>query len=52
MASDAMPGMPITVGNHAWVNQDGESVDEIERRFAAFAQGGKVLRRSRGQLME
>ena len=43
MASDAMPGKPITVGNNVWVNQDCESVDEIERLFKAFGEGGKVV---------
>ena len=40
---DAHPpqGMPITVGNNVWVNQDCKSVDEIERLFAALARGGK-----------
>jgi PhnB protein len=42
MASDTMPGMPFVVGNNFQINIDCESVDEIERVFAAFGAGGKV----------
>lgn len=42
MASDTMPGMPFKPGNTFWVNVDCESVPEIEKLFAAFAEGGKV----------
>ena len=43
MASDTMPGMPFTAGNNIWVNIDCESVAEIEKLFAAFSAGGKVI---------
>ena len=43
MASDTMPGMPFVVGNNVWITQDCESVDEIERLFAAFSDGGQIL---------
>jgi PhnB protein len=43
MASDALPGMPFTQGNNYWVNCDCDSVEEIEKVFAALGEGGKVL---------
>jgi PhnB protein len=42
MASDTMPGMTFTPGNNVINNVDCESVDEIERVFAAMSEGGKV----------
>ena len=42
MASDMMPGMPFIRGNNVWITQDCESVEEIERLFAAFSEGGRV----------
>jgi PhnB protein len=45
MASDTMPGMPgmpFTQGNNFSVSIDCESVEEIDRLFAALGQGGKV----------
>jgi PhnB protein len=42
MASDTMPGMTFTPGNNVINNVDCESVDEIERVFAAMSDGGKV----------
>jgi PhnB protein len=42
MASDTMPGQPFTTGTNCWVNVDCETVEEIERLFKAFAEGGKV----------
>ena len=43
MASDPMPGSPITQGNNVWVNIDCDSVEEIETCFAALGAGGKVV---------
>jgi len=43
MASDAMPGGTLTVGNNVWVNIDCDTVAEIEKLFAAFSEGGTVL---------
>lgn len=43
MASDTMPDVPYTVGNNVWVTQDCDSVEEIDRIFAAFSAGGQVL---------
>jgi PhnB protein len=42
MASDTMPGMPFTAGNNVHVNVDCESVEEIERIFAAMSDGAKI----------
>ena len=42
MASDTMPGMGFTKGNNVHVNVDCESVEEIERVFAAMSQGAQV----------
>jgi PhnB protein len=42
MASDTMPGMPFTQGNDVHVNVDCETVEEIDRIFAALSEGGKV----------
>jgi PhnB protein len=42
MASDTMPGMPFQQGNNFSVNINCESLEEIERLFAAFGEKGKV----------
>ncbi|CAN5732883.1 VOC family protein [soil metagenome] len=41
MASDTMPGMPFTQGNNFSVSVDSESVEEVDRLFAALGAGGK-----------
>jgi PhnB protein len=43
MASDTPPGKTQKVGDNVWVNLDCSSVDEIERVFAAFSEGGTVV---------
>jgi PhnB protein len=43
MASDTMPGQPFTKGTNCWVNVDCDTVEEIERFFKAFAEGGTVV---------
>ena len=43
MASDAMPGMPLIKGNNAWLSINCHSVEEIDKLFVAFGEGGKVL---------
>jgi PhnB protein len=43
MASDPMPNNPVVFGNNVWITQECESIEEIERVFAAFAEGGKVV---------
>lgn len=42
MASDSMPGTPYTQGNNFHVAVQCDSVDEIERVFERFAEGGSV----------
>lgn len=42
MASDTPPEMPSQQGNNFSVSLDCESLDEIERLFAAFSKNGKV----------
>ncbi len=42
MASDAMPGMPLQRGNNFSVSINCESLEEIERLFAALSNNGKV----------
>jgi PhnB protein len=42
MASDTMPGQPFKMGDNVHVNIDCDSVEEIERLFKAFSEGGKV----------
>jgi PhnB protein len=42
MSSDTMPGMPTQAGNNFWVCLQCDSLEEIERVFAALAEGGKV----------
>jgi len=43
MASDSMPHVPLVLGNNVWVTQDCDSIEEIERLFAAFGEGGSVM---------
>jgi PhnB protein len=40
MASDTMPDMPFTRGNNFAVNIACDTIEEIERYFAAFNKGG------------
>jgi PhnB protein len=42
MASDIMPGMAFQQGNASWIMVPCESVAQIEKLFAAFAENGKV----------
>ena len=42
MASDSMPGTPYSQGNNFHVAVHCDSVAEIERVFARFAEGGSV----------
>jgi PhnB protein len=42
MASDTMPGMPFQQGNNFSVAVGCESLQDIERLFAAFSEKGKV----------
>jgi PhnB protein len=42
MASDTMPGMPFTPGTNFSISIQCESMEEIQRLFAAFGEGGKV----------
>jgi PhnB protein len=42
MASDAMPGMAVHQGDNFFVNIGCESVQEIEKLFAALGEKGKV----------
>src|SRR6478672_8856856 len=42
MASDTMPGMPFQQGNNFSISVNCESLDEIQRLFAAFSENGKV----------
>jgi PhnB protein len=42
MASDRPPGKPINPGNNFAVSVDCESMEEIQRVFAALAEKGKV----------
>jgi PhnB protein len=42
MASDNMPGMRYTQGNSYWVSVQCESLEEIEKLFPLFSDGGKV----------
>lgn len=43
MASDTMPGVPITQGSNFFVSIDCESVAETEKLFSAFSEAGKVI---------
>lgn len=42
MASDTMPGQPLTQGNNAHVSVDCETIEETDRFFAALSEGGTV----------
>ena len=42
MLSDTMPGMPTPAGNNVQVTLDFDDVQDMTRRFAALAEGGKV----------
>jgi PhnB protein len=42
MASDSMPGTPLQQGNNFSVSISCESLQEIERMFAALSEKGKV----------
>ena len=42
MASDTMPGQPRTAGTNFSISLMPESVEEIERLFAAFSENAKV----------
>lgn len=42
MASDIQPGSPFTQGNNCYINIACESDAEIDKLFAALAEGGKV----------
>ena len=41
-ASDTQPGDDVTIGNNVQVCIDCETVDEIDRLFAAFAKGSQI----------
>ncbi len=42
MASDTMPGMPLTQGNNFSITIECESVAEAERLYSALGEGGKA----------
>src|SRR6266852_6007515 len=42
IASDTMPGMPLQQGNNFSISIECDSVEEIDRLYAALAMGGKV----------
>ena len=42
MASDAMPGMPVSAGNNVQVSLACETVEETERLYRALEKGGQV----------
>jgi PhnB protein len=42
MASDGMPGMPRQEGNNFSISVHCESMEEIQRFFAALSEGGEV----------
>jgi PhnB protein len=42
MASDNMPGMPFQQGNNFSISINCESVDEIDKLFAALSEKGKI----------
>ena len=42
MGSDTVPGTTLTQGDNVSINIDCESLDEIERLFAALGEGGRV----------
>ena len=43
MASDSMPGQPLTMGDNMWVTIDCNDNDEQDRMWSAIGNGGKVL---------
>lgn len=43
MASDTMPDMPFIQGNNVYINVDCDSVEEIDRIFAKFSDGAKIM---------
>ncbi len=43
MASDTMPGQPVQPGGNFSINVTCDSLDEIERLFAALGEGGTVI---------
>ena len=42
MASDTLPGMPFEQGNNFSISINCESLQELEKFFAAFGENGKV----------
>ncbi len=42
MASDTMPGMPFKQGNNFSISIECDSVQELDRLFAALSDGGKA----------
>ena len=42
MISDTQPGMPLTVGNNAYVCLDFDDAADMSKKFDALAAGGKV----------
>ncbi len=42
MASDVMPGSPFEPGNAHWITVECESIEEIDRLFAAFSESGAI----------
>jgi len=40
MASDTMPGMPYTVGNHISMMLECDSAEQVDERFASLSAGG------------
>lgn len=43
MASDCPPGTPLTQGNNFSININCDSMDEIQKLFAALFENGKVV---------
>ncbi len=43
MASDPMPGTPVTQGNNFFVSIDCESIAETKKLFTAFSDGSKII---------
>ena len=42
MASDVLPGSPFAQGNANWIAVECESIEEMDRLFAAFSERGTV----------
>jgi PhnB protein len=42
MMSDAQPGVPLVTGNNNYVCLDFDDVADMEQKFTALAEGGKV----------